>query len=74
MQQIRRIQRHGNGREIRIPTPVCRALKVRAGDYLLFDYEFDNGSVTLSKVQTGGANKGQTNGAKATDTVVGRSH
>lgn len=63
MLQIRRIQRHGNGREIRIPTPVCRALKAKPGDYLLFQYDDGRDTVTLSKVKIRDKSEGKPHGA-----------
>lgn len=53
MQAIRRLQRHGSGIEIRVPTDVCKELGASTRDYLLFDWKPGDGSVKMSKVPIG---------------------
>lgn len=65
MKAIRRLQRHGTGKEIRVPVPVCKELRARAGDYVSFDWEAGDGSVKLSKVSFGEKRDGETKEAQA---------
>lgn len=63
MQQVRRLQRHGNGQEIRVPPDVRKELRARAGDYVLFDWKPGDGSVKMSKVPIGETSDGEANEA-----------
>jgi len=71
MMEIRRLQRHHRGHEIRVPKNVSRALKVKPGDYLSFEYEQGNGYVILSKVKAGGTIKVEDYGASKVDPETG---
>lgn len=58
MQSVRRLQRHKNGVEVRLPRPVCEEIGVIRGDYLLFDWEAGDTTVQISKVE--GRDNGRT--------------
>ncbi|MBA7698181.1 hypothetical protein ES703_106856 [subsurface metagenome] len=62
---MRRLQRHGNGREIRMPTEVCRELGITTGDYVAFEFEPGDGAVKLSKPALGEHRDGEAKEEKA---------
>ncbi|MBA7532886.1 hypothetical protein ES705_25116 [subsurface metagenome] len=49
-QIVRRLQKSGNGMNVRVPPKVCEALQANKGDNLSFEFEPDSGVVKLSKV------------------------
>ena len=69
MMAIRRLQRHGSGKEIRVPVPVCRELGLVKGDYVAFTFEPGDGSVKISKVQFGERKNGKEQQAQAVITA-----
>jgi len=62
---MRRLQRHGNGREIRVPTNVCRELGITTGDYVAFEFEPGDEVVKLRKPALGEHRDGETKEAQA---------
>lgn len=70
MQAIRRLQRHGNGIEIRVPPDARKELGARARDYVLFEWEPGDGSVKMSRVPIGDSKNDKVKEEKAVVTAA----